>query len=151
MTDADGTGRRASDVGRESPGEAEARSQRRAGERGGPREAKPPGRTTKQPAQTSGRRAARHEPAPKLRKHFDDAERPSAQRDAEGESSADSVRRRPSQQGIGAKSGSHGADSERVEQEARKGPPHDEHAGRGRQHVSSDRPGQGRRDRGGGR
>ncbi|MFW6040077.1 MAG: hypothetical protein ACOC9N_03270 [Gemmatimonadota bacterium] len=139
-TDANGTDRRAPDVGRDSPGEEEARAQRRAGERGGPQEARPPGRTTKQPAQTSGRRSARHEPAPKLRRHFDDGERPSAQRD-EGEPSADSVRRRPSQQGIGAKSGSHGARSERVEEEGQKGPPHEEHARHGRQHVSGDRPG----------
>lgn len=139
MSDRKNPHRKPQHVGSDSPGEEEAREQVSAGERGGPQEAKQPPVTPDQPAQTSGRRSARHEQAPRERKHFTEEERPSAQRD--GEPSPDSLKKGPAQRGIGAKSGSHGAHTERTEEEAQKGPPADEHTRHGRQRVSGDRPG----------
>lgn len=120
------------DIGSESPASEEAKEQRRAGQRGGPQQAKTPGRG-RQPPQTSGRRPARHEQPPKERKRFSPEESPSAQGD--GEPSPETLKRRQGQQGIEPKSGSHSAHGERAEEEARKGPPRDEHARHGRQHV----------------
>lgn len=139
MADAYDPYRRAKDVGADSPGEEEAQEQRRTGESGGPQEARPEDGKPKSPSQTSGRRSARHEQKPEVRKHFTEEERPSAQ--GEGEPSPESLKKRPSQQGIEPKSGSHGAHTQDAEEEAQRGPPDDEHARHGRQHVPGDRPG----------
>lgn len=137
MTEADEPHREPEDIGSESPGSEEAQEQNRTGAAGGPREAKQRGKRS-QPAQTSGRRSTRHEQEPEQRKHFTEEERPSAQ--GRGEPSPETLKRRSAQQGIEPKSGSHRAHGERTEEEAQKGPPDDEHARHGRQHVPGRRP-----------
>lgn len=124
--------KRPEDVGSESPASEEAKEQGRTGHSGGPREAKPGGKSH-QPAQTSGRRPTRHEQPPTERKSFSPEESPSAQGD--GEPSPETLKKRQAQRGIAPRSGSHSAHGERTEEEGRKGPPSGEHARHGRQHV----------------
>jgi hypothetical protein len=91
--------RRPQDVGSESPASLEAKRQGAAGARGGPQEARTRPRTPKQPAQTSGRRAARHQQPRAQRKHFTRAENPSRQ--GRGEPNLERVKQRSRLRGLG--------------------------------------------------
>lgn len=129
------------DVGSESPPNREAKRQAATGSRGGPQEARRRPRIQKQPAQSSGRRSARHEHVPHERKTFRPDEAPSMQGD--GEPGPDQLGARSAQQGITPRSGSHGAHDQRAEELSQQGPPQSEHARHGRQHVPP-RPGRAR-------
>lgn len=120
------------DVGAESPASGSAKKQNISGARGGPRQAGQRGKG-KQPAQTSGRRSARHQQRPTERKSFPPDEDPDLQ--GTGRPRPDRLRTRSNIQGIGARSGSHAAQGERTEEIAREGPPHGEHARHGRQRA----------------
>lgn len=123
--------------GSRSPGSEEARTQGMSGARGA--EAERTQRIGKQPAQASGRRDPRHEQEPEARKGFAEGQAPSEQGD--GDPSPSTIRDR--QEGIQARSGSHGAHTERSEEAAQRGAPTGEHIRHGRQDV----PGRGDRPR----
>lgn len=101
--------------GDESPASKEAQQQGMSGQRGA--EAEQADGIGKQPAQTSGRRSAEHEQEPEERKSFTPSQAPSAQGD--GDPGPEQIAEH--QQGIGRQSGSHSAQGERTEEEARKG------------------------------
>ena len=139
--------RKPRDVGSESPAHGEAKRQRIAGERGGRQEARPRPTAPRQPAQTSGRRSARHLPLPAEPKKFAREEDPSRQ--GRGRPRLERVKMRSRLQGHEPRSGSHSAHAERVEEEAMRGIRRGaRHAWRGRQHVGPTPPGGRRRRRG---
>lgn len=123
--------------GSRSPASEEARTQGMSGDRGAEAEQTPG--VGKQPAQASNRRGARHEQEPEVRKGFPEGQAPSEQGD--GDPSPSTIR--DHQQGIQARSGSHGAHTERSEEAAQRGAPKEEHTRHGRQGV----PGRGDRPR----
>ena len=92
--------RRPRDVGSASPASGEAKQQDAAGPRGGPQEARSRPRVPKQPPQTSGRRAARHQQPPAERKRFTRAENPSRQ--GRGKPNLERVKQRSRLRGIGS-------------------------------------------------
>lgn len=120
------------DIGAESPARGSAKQQAISGARGGPRQAKQRGKT-KQPAQDSGRRAARHLQRPVEAKSFRREEDPDEQ--GTGEPHPDRLRTRSALQGIGSRSGSHAAHGERTEELGQQGPPDHGHTRHGRQRV----------------
>ena len=94
--------RKPEDVGAESPASGSAKEQSIAGARGGPRQARQRGKG-KQPAQTSGRRSARHHHRPTARKSFAPHEDPDLQ--GTGRPRPGTLREDPSLQGIDAHGG----------------------------------------------
>jgi hypothetical protein len=128
--------KKAEDVGSESPASEEAQQQGRSGDQGA--QAGQIGGTGSQPAQASNRRPAEHHQEEERRTHFPPGQAPSEQ--GEKEHSSPHVIAQH-QQGIGRQSGSHGAHSERSEEEAQRGEPAEEHTRSGRQSVPGDRPG----------
>src|SRR5690606_1119828 len=120
------------DVGAKSPASGSAKQQNISGARGGPRQARQRGKG-KQPAQTSGRRSARHQQPPTERKSFAPDEDPDLQ--GTGRPSPDRIRTRSSIQGISGRSGSHAAQGDRTEEIGRRGAPRGGHTRHGRQHV----------------
>lgn len=130
--------RKARDLGRRSPASGEARSQDAAGARGGPQEAQAGG-MTKQPAQTSGRRPAKHEEKPEERKSFTRDEQDNPAMQGRGAPKPDTIAQRPEMQGIGRQSGDDEGRPATAEQEALEGEPHEGHTRWGRQRVRGDR------------
>ncbi|MFS8638806.1 MAG: hypothetical protein FWJ74_12005 [Gemmatimonadota bacterium] len=94
--------RKPEDVGAESPASGSAKEQSIAGARGGPRQARQRGKG-KQPAQTSGRRSARHHHRPTARKSFAPHEDPDLQ--GTGRPRPGTLREDPSLRGIDAHGG----------------------------------------------
>ncbi|HET9983944.1 MAG TPA: hypothetical protein VFQ38_10170 [Longimicrobiales bacterium] len=130
----------ARDLGADSPAKGEARQQNYAGARGGPQEARP-GFPAHQPPQESGRRSAKHQQPPLERKSFSDDPEHAPSHQGRGRPKPDTLAHLPSEQGIGAKSGSH-IEGDVAEAEAMKGGPrgtHTAHTGKGRQKTPGDR------------
>jgi len=92
--------RRPRDVGSESPASGEAKQQDASGPRGGPQEKQRAPQAPKQPAQASGRRAARHQQRPAERKTFTRAENPSRQ--GRGKPNLERIKQRSRLRGLGS-------------------------------------------------
>jgi hypothetical protein len=90
--------RSAKHVGSRSPASGSAKEQSIAGHASGPQAEQTPPRTPRQPAQTSGRRSARHEQEPEERKGFSPEEDPSQQ--GLPHTKPDVIRRHSGQQGL---------------------------------------------------
>jgi hypothetical protein len=132
MAERDTPRRRPQDIGKDSPATGEAKRQSITGGKGGPRSAKVHGKG-KQPPQSSGRRARRHEQASRTAKSFTPEESPVEQ--GEGERSPERLKARSRLQGLEPRSGSHRAQGERTEEIAVEGPPaHGRTPREGRQH-----------------
>jgi hypothetical protein len=91
--------RRPRHVGDESPASGEAKQQDASGPRGGPQEKRRDPQASKQPAQASGRRAARYQRRPAERKTFTRAENPARQ--GRGQPNLERIKQRSRLRGLG--------------------------------------------------